>query len=80
MSSSRSVIDAKYVNTKEIVWLYYVVPVKRKKKNAFSLNILFTLFYCNKKIYRNLQGFFPAKSVFPKFQSSQKKVFFQVWF
>ena len=44
MSSSRSVNDAKYFITRQIVWEYHVAPVKRKKTNALWLNIWFSQF------------------------------------
>ena len=51
--------------------------VKRKKNNGFGLNILFTLFFCDLKLIV-IYAFF-RKSEFPKFQSSPKNGFFQVW-
>ena len=49
--------------------------VKKKKKNAFWLNIWFTLFCCIFKFVLTYR-FFPQESVFTKFQSSQKMFFF----
>ena len=50
----------------------------KEEKERMWVKYMFYIFLLQLKICRNLRVF-SAKSVFPKFQSSQKNVFFQVW-
>ena len=55
----------------------FSTPVKRKKKNAFWLNIWFTQFYLNLNFGHSLRTF-PQNSN-SQFERWRKKLLFQVW-
>ena len=52
--------------------------LSKGRKSAFWLNIWFALF-CRNFSFVVIYALFSAKSVLPKFQSSLKNGFFQVW-
>ena len=79
MSTSQSVNNAKYVNTEVNSLVTLCSTSQKEDKECIQVKYLIYAVLLQLHICCNLPAF-SAKSAFPKFQSSKKNVFFQVWY